>query len=111
PPRQYDDIIPRELERVCLKAMSKLAVERYSTAKDMADELRSFLAEQKHVPLRQLGAIAGPGEPVQKPVPTLATDAPNTDKPDSATTRPDSEHVRIVPKGLRSFDERDADFF
>ena len=46
PPRQYDDHIPKELERICLKALSKRASERYSTAKDMADELRLFLAEQ-----------------------------------------------------------------
>ena len=46
PPRQYDDHIPKELERICLKALSKRASERYSTAKDMADDLRHFLAEQ-----------------------------------------------------------------
>ena len=38
--------IPKELERICLKALSKRASERYSTAKDMADDLRHFLAEQ-----------------------------------------------------------------
>ena len=32
PPRQYDDGIPKELERICLKALSKRASERYSTA-------------------------------------------------------------------------------
>ena len=46
PPRQYDDGIPKELDRICLKALSKRASERYSTAKDMADDLRHFLAEQ-----------------------------------------------------------------
>ncbi len=46
PPRQYDDHIPKELERICLKALSKRASERYSTAKDMADDLRHFLVEQ-----------------------------------------------------------------
>src|SRR5271154_1293718 len=46
PPRQYDDQIPKELERICLKALSKRASERYSTGKDMADDLRHFLAEQ-----------------------------------------------------------------
>src|SRR5438270_1369507 len=45
PPRQYDDSIPKELDRICLKALSKRASERYSTAKDMADDLRHFLAE------------------------------------------------------------------
>ena len=45
PPRQMDDAIPKELERICLKALSKRASERYTTAKDMADDLRHFLAE------------------------------------------------------------------
>ena len=43
PPRQIDDTIPKELERICLKALSKRASERYSTAKDMAEDLRLFL--------------------------------------------------------------------
>src|ERR1017187_4031374 len=44
PPRQVDDHIPKELERICLKALTKRASERYTTAKDMADDLRHFLA-------------------------------------------------------------------
>ena len=43
PPRQIDDTIPKELERICLKALSKRASERYTTAKDMAEDLRLFL--------------------------------------------------------------------
>jgi serine/threonine protein kinase len=45
PPRQIDDTIPKELERICLKALSKRASERYTTAKDIADDLRHFLPE------------------------------------------------------------------
>jgi serine/threonine protein kinase len=44
PPRQSDDRIPKELERICLKALAKRATERYSTARDFADDLRHFLA-------------------------------------------------------------------
>jgi hypothetical protein len=43
PPRQLDDTIPKELERICLKALQKDLKERYTTAQDMADELRRFL--------------------------------------------------------------------
>jgi serine/threonine protein kinase len=43
PPRQLDDAIPQELERICLKAMSKRAVDRYTTAWDLAQDLRRFL--------------------------------------------------------------------
>jgi serine/threonine protein kinase len=43
PPRQVDDSIPEELERICLKALAKRAGERYTTARDMAKDLRRFL--------------------------------------------------------------------
>ena len=43
PPRQIDDTIPKELERICLKALAKRASDRYTTAKDMAEDLRLFL--------------------------------------------------------------------
>ena len=43
PPRQIDDTIPKELERICLKAMSKRASDRYTTGRDMAEDLREFL--------------------------------------------------------------------
>ncbi len=46
PPRQFVNAIPKELERICLKALAKRATERYTTAKDMADDLRHFLARQ-----------------------------------------------------------------
>jgi serine/threonine protein kinase len=35
PPRQIDDRIPRELERICLKCLSKTVTARYSSAKDL----------------------------------------------------------------------------
>jgi hypothetical protein len=75
PPRQIDDTIPKELERICLKALSKKATERFSTAQDLAEDLRQFLARSAAV--------------------SPASAAP----------------VKIVPKGLRSFDAADADFF
>jgi serine/threonine protein kinase len=43
PPRQVADAIPAELERICLKALAKKASERYTTAKDLADDLGHFL--------------------------------------------------------------------
>jgi serine/threonine protein kinase len=43
PPRQIDDTIPKELERICLKALAKRTSDRYTTAKDLADDLRQFL--------------------------------------------------------------------
>jgi hypothetical protein len=43
PPRQIDDSIPKELERIALKTLSKRATERYTTARDLAEDLRHFL--------------------------------------------------------------------
>lgn len=66
-----DDSIPAELERICLKALSKRASDRYSTAAEFADDLLSWQQE-----------------------------------PDQET-----QDLQIAPKGLRSFDAEDADFF
>lgn len=46
PPRQFVRGLPRELERICLKAMSKRQADRYSTASDFAEELRNLLRDQ-----------------------------------------------------------------
>ena len=43
PPRQIDDAIPKELERICLKALAKRAADRYTTARDMAEDLHDFV--------------------------------------------------------------------
>lgn len=47
PPRQFVHSIPRELERICLKAMSKQINDRYTTAGDMAAELRRLLKQHE----------------------------------------------------------------
>jgi serine/threonine protein kinase/predicted ATPase len=44
PPRQLVRELPRELERICLKAIAKQVHDRYTTAGDFADELRAVLA-------------------------------------------------------------------
>jgi serine/threonine protein kinase/formylglycine-generating enzyme required for sulfatase activity len=111
PPRQYDDDIPKELDRICLKALSKRASERYSTAQDMADDLRHFLAEQTQShPLASAAGLATPSiTPVSQPPSTSM--APSRSSIPSTTPTSDHQAIKIVPKGLRSFDEHDADFF
>ena len=106
PPRQYDDGTPKEVERICLKGLSKRASERYSTGKDMADDLRHFLTQQTG----HITTVSGPpaASPTVQPPSTLReTPASVTPTPPTSANLP----VRIVPKGLRSFDEHDADFF
>ena len=101
PPRQRDDAIPKELERICLKMLSKRASDRYLTAKDVAEDLNFFLSE--HPDLAGSSRFFNPLTPPETPKGELDTPpAPHT---------PDSRPIKIVPKGLRSFDEHDADFF
>jgi eukaryotic-like serine/threonine-protein kinase len=100
PPRQIDDTIPKELERICQKALSKRASERYSTAKDMAEDLREFL--------RIAGGTVSPA-PIGTPSASTLESAPPP--PTSRQSDSDQRPLKIVPKGLRSFDEHDADFF
>ncbi len=112
PPRQVDDTIPKELERICLKALSKRASERYTTAKDLADDLRHWHrgAEQQG----SLGADSASLPPVDVhfPVPPPATVLPGSTATPTPPAASDSEQpIQIVPKGLRSFDAGDADFF
>jgi serine/threonine protein kinase len=59
PPRQIMDYIPRELERICLKALSKQINDRYTTAGDMAEELRRALPEPAAGPPKAQGPDGG----------------------------------------------------
>lgn len=74
PLRQRNAAIPKELERICLKALSKRAADRYLCALDLGEDLRRW---------SDLSS-AGPQ--------AVAT-------------------IQIVPKGLRSFDANDSEFF
>ncbi len=105
PIRQIDDTIPRELERICQKALAKRASERYSTGRDMADDLRAFLLTETATTARPATA---PGTVSPTPISTQEA-TPSTITPLRSDT--DSRTVKIVPKGLRSFDRHDADFF
>jgi hypothetical protein len=85
PPRQIDSTIPRELERICLKCLAKPMYERYPSAADLAEDLRAWLAAGDRFPRGSISARS------------LASAAGSVPK--------------VVPKGLRSFDVEDADFF
>ncbi|MDB5386947.1 MAG: stkP 5, partial [Planctomycetaceae bacterium] len=89
-----------ELERICLKAISKRVTDRYTTGRDMADDLRHFLGLQSEKSENE----------------TPAVHEVKTSEPEIAVTRGPQEDssrwpLKIVPKGLRSFDAHDSDFF
>ncbi len=104
PPRQIDDTIPKELERICLKALSKRATDRYTTARDMAEDLRLFLQSVAGTisPAVAPGIVSHPPGSTQE-----ATPQPITPRFSDS----DQPHIKVIPKGLRSFDQHDADFF
>ena len=119
-PRTFDATISRELERVCLKALARRPSDRFAIAKDFADEVRYLVTSQLGI------------EPAKGSVRSSASSnlsASNSDRIPSADAadprRTPSElpsagqldsdlrsgPVRVIPKGLRSFDEKDSEFF
>ena len=58
PPRQINDAIPAELERICLKALNKHPSDRYSTARDLANDLRRVTRGGRPTGLRRLARPA-----------------------------------------------------
>ena len=93
PPRQIDRTIPRELERICLKCLSKLRTDRYNTTDDLREDLQSWLTANTATEVPR----------------SSADSASNKLSPSSHTLIPPPP--KVIPKGLRSFDAKDANFF
>ena len=89
PPRQVDDSIPPELERICLRCLFKRMPERYSSSIDLADDLRAWLAAA--------------GSPASGPRRAAEDRGPGEDGRSNA--------AQVVPKGLRAFDKQDSEAF
>ena len=116
-PRMKHPSIPKELERICLKCLAKRRTQRYATAGDLLEDLQTF--------------VASCPDSAEVSVSAAASDSRSASGSDSATVRGATTHgesdstqrpatptsdsgvgsLRIVPKGLRSFDEEDQDFF
>jgi serine/threonine protein kinase len=86
PPRMNTPTVSSELARICLTCLSKKATDRYQIAADLIDDLRHWLADQATAKIYPASV-------------------------DSNKTLSSKAAVPIVPKGLRSFDAGDADFF
>jgi serine/threonine protein kinase/formylglycine-generating enzyme required for sulfatase activity len=111
PPRQWDSAVPKELERICLKALAKRAADRYTTAQDLADDLRHFLAAPPASPSPAAGMGATGHSPGLSAPATPTPLAPGADSISPTAPPSDGPAVKVIPKGLRSFDAHDADFF
>ncbi len=62
PLRQRSDAIPRELEEICLKCLSKNVSDRYATLQDVAEALEAWLATAN-------STVAAPPAPARRPRP------------------------------------------
>ncbi len=85
--RNHNPAIPRELDRICRKAMSKRAADRYESAAALATDLEGFLSESL-IEEALTASVSGVSR-------------------DSRSSR----LANIIPRGLRSFDLEDAYFF
>jgi formylglycine-generating enzyme required for sulfatase activity len=113
-PRLFEATISPELERICLKALARRASDRYSVARDLAEEIRWLLANQPPTPgtigtpgQLPAGAILGTGQTPRTPVALTPQGLPAA----GTEAAPPNGPTRVVPKGLRSFDASDASFF
>lgn len=123
PLRQIDETLPRELERICSRAMAKFARDRYSTAFDLAEDLRAFQATFCGVS-EAASTIGGKpesgsqsdsdlisGDRISRSGSSPSTNDLRGNATAEAPFRSASFGMAVVPKGLRAFDKGDADFF
>ncbi len=92
PVRQRDRSVPKELERICMKCLSKRMTDRYGTAGDFAEDLRYWLRSAgRELLVDQAGAYANlaDGERTPRPIEPIA----------SASGM--SSPARVRPKGLK----------
>ncbi|MCA9135823.1 MAG: SUMF1/EgtB/PvdO family nonheme iron enzyme [Planctomycetales bacterium] len=96
-PQEIDPDVPPELARICLKSLSKSIHDRYASCELLVDDLKHFI-ESAAVP--GLMPVAPSGN--TRGSSPLAESAESTNR---------DQHRRVIPKGLRPFDLRDADHF
>ncbi len=93
PLREVDLSIPAELDRIALKCMAKRMADRYAKALDVAVDLKTVLRALQQDPSKRFDM--GNGQ----------FDSAGASDGDSRSVPP------VVPKGLRSFERQDAEFF
>lgn len=89
-PQDINANIPADLSSVCLRAMSKRIANRYQTAEAFVEDLKAARLD---------GTTS------------ISSGLSSSREPISGTESPDDVRAMVVPKGLRSFDMHDADFY
>ena len=113
PPRQIRPDIPAELERICLKCLEKATNGSLRLGGRAAGGSGGVVATDVPPPPRthtRRCPTAGRTTSLA-PTPTSSQAAGSTAVSAAHQDPTHSAPPRIVPKGLRSFDEHDADFF
>jgi serine/threonine protein kinase len=111
-PTEYNRTIPIELERICLRCIEKLMRDRYQQTSDLVDDLKAF---EKQLEQWDDDTISStrilPADTASHQIP-----GGKTSRSPRAETRAHGHSetlsgFRVVPKGLRSFDTQDTEFF
>lgn len=99
PPSELNPDISPELERICLKSLSKRSIARHATGINLANDLRFLLDMPNQVAVDQgFKSESKAAEPIAEVASTE----------NSRTSR---RATGLVPRGLRSFGTQDAHFF
>ena len=101
PPSQINPAIPQELERICLACLAKRMTERYASSARLLGDLQDWLSN---------AILFDPSD-----ARSASTAQPNRNEEAQQDTDRSLDtstiQSRVIPKGLRSFDEHDRDFF
>ena len=100
PPRQLTPSLPKEAERICQQAMAKDPSQRYTTASDMADDLRALLANESagNTDQQRFEELTAPTSSADNEVPAehIETSKPHADSHSSTVRRPREAERRQV---------------
>lgn len=117
PIRQWRPEVASELDRICTKCLSKHKSQRYPTAHDLLDDLRWWMTNRTAAPNSSEAASALPPPPNTTPLPTPSSSGQRRphatpDTPSSGSSGSNgTPWSKAMPKGLRSFDREDREFF
>ena len=106
-PRVFNAGIDVELERICLRALARKPNDRYTVALDFAEDLRWLLTSSSNEELTDRSSrtpLSNRASRIQTPEFTLE----NSGASDGGTIE---LGANVIPKGVRAFDESDAEFF